>query len=232
MSDDDRGTILHEFFEWILEISLCLSIKCRSRLIENEDRSIFEERSCYSKTLSLPSWELHSSFSDERIESIWESRDEFSDMGFFDDFFDTFFRNIFLSEKDILTDRRIEETIILKYDSDIGAQWILRDRTDTDAIDENLSRLDIVESEEEIGRRGLSWACMADECDFFPCLNLEWDFLEDFSVRLIGESDIFESDISLHSSKFFRIFHFSHPWLCLKRIEKFPRRRDPPEKSI
>lgn len=232
MCDDDRGAILHEFLEWILQISLCLSIKGTGCLIEDEDRSILQECSSDRESLSLSSWELHSSFSDERIESVRKSRDEFSDMRFFDDCIQSFSRYFFLTEDDILTDRRIEETTILKYDSDISTQGVLRDGTDINTIDEDLSWLDIIESEEEIGRGGLSWAGMPDECDFFPCLNLEWDFPQDLSVRFIGKSDIFESDISLHMCEFFRIFHFSDSRLCLKRIEKFPRCRDPPEKSI
>lgn len=60
-------------------------------------------------------------------------------MGFFDDFFDTFFRHIFLSKKDILTDRRIEEAIVLEYHSDTGSERILSNRTDIDSIDEDMS---------------------------------------------------------------------------------------------
>lgn len=232
MCDDDGRAILHELFEWFLEKSFCLSIKGTSRLIEDEDRSILQKCSSDREALPLSSGELHSPLSDKRIESIRESRDEFSDMRFFDDFFESFFGYFFLTEDDILPDRRIEETIILKYDSDIGAQGVLRDRTDIDTVDEDLPWLDIVESEEEIGRGSLAWAGMPDECDFFPCFDLEWDFFEDFSVRLIGESDIFEADISLHTWQFFRIVRFSHLWLGLKSLEEFSRRRSAPEKSI
>ncbi len=232
MSNDDRGTILHELFEWILEISLCLSVKCRSCLIEDKDRSIFKERSCYSKTLSLASWELDSSLSDKGIKPEWEATDEFSYMRLFDDFFEAFFGYIFLSEDDILTDRGIEETIILKYHSNIFPERILCHWSDIDSVDENMSWLDVIESEDETRRSSLPWSCMSDKCDFFPHFDMQWYILQYFTIRFIGKSDIFESDISLHTWEFFRILCFSDFRFCFERIEKFSRCRDTPEKSI
>ncbi len=43
-------------------------------------------------------------------------------MRLLDDLIEAFFRYFFLSEDDILPDCRIEEAIILEYDSDIGAE--------------------------------------------------------------------------------------------------------------
>ncbi len=64
VSDDDRGTTIHEMIECILHKSLRLGIECTRRLIEDEDLRISEDRSGYRDALLLATRELESAFSD------------------------------------------------------------------------------------------------------------------------------------------------------------------------
>lgn len=72
----------HEFIKRFLEMLLGFRIEGWGSLIEDEDWSIFEERSCYRKTLLLSSWEFHSSLSYYSIKPISEILNKVTTMRF------------------------------------------------------------------------------------------------------------------------------------------------------
>jgi hypothetical protein len=72
VSDDDRGTAVHEVVERVLYQSLCLGIEGTRRLIEYEDLRISQYCSSDRDALLLSARQLESAFSDLCLPAFWE----------------------------------------------------------------------------------------------------------------------------------------------------------------
>ena len=63
VSNNQSSCIFWNFVDWFLYISLSLSIKSRSCLIEAHDCGLFKQSSSNCNTLLLPTWKFKASFS-------------------------------------------------------------------------------------------------------------------------------------------------------------------------
>lgn len=206
MRDNDTRASLHEFLEWVLDESLCLSIESTRRFIEDEYLWICEYGSSDSDTLLLTSRELQSSLSHLCLPSVWEWLDEVQDIGFFTRFSECFLCHTISHIFEIMTDRLIEECGILEYTGESGSIAFKSEILYFFSIDFYTSTSIIIESHEELYDGGFPTSCMSDECDFLSFFHFDIHSLEHLtSGRWIGECDIIESEGFFYTFE----FHFS-----------------------
>src|SRR6185437_674463 len=91
----------------------------------------------------------------------------------------------------------VEQHGVLRNHADGLAQRLLRYPADVLPVDHDSPAGQIIEAEQQSRNRRFSSAGWADHSDRAASWHLEADSLEDRPVWFVGESDIFETDVSL-----------------------------------
>ena len=76
MGDDERRPLSDEPFHRVQQSGLSFHINRTRRLVEDENRRVFEECSRNGKTLALTARETHAAFADKRVVAIGQSNNK------------------------------------------------------------------------------------------------------------------------------------------------------------
>ena len=126
MGDDDRGAVLHQAVERLLNDGLTLRIHVRGRLIEDQDRRIFQDGAGNCETLPLPAGQLLPSLADDGVVAGGETEDEVVGVGGCGSGFDLLARGIRLAQQQVLGDGAVEQVGILRDQCELCPQFVQR----------------------------------------------------------------------------------------------------------
>lgn len=90
----------------------------------------------------------------------------------------------------------MEERCVLRHDSDRLSQRLELDVLDVLPINRDAAAAGVVEAEEEAEHGRLSAPTRADDGDLFARGDREGDVLEDWSIRVVAERNVFKSDLA------------------------------------
>src|SRR5947207_10921989 len=76
VGDDQRRATRHQPFDRLLDQTFGLVVERRSRLVEDQDRYVLEERARDRQALALPPGELHAELADHRVVAVWQRPNE------------------------------------------------------------------------------------------------------------------------------------------------------------
>ena len=76
MRDDDAGAPTHQHLECLLDEAFRLRIKCRGRLVEDQNRRVGEERTRDCDTLAFATRQLDATLADQRVVAFGQRADE------------------------------------------------------------------------------------------------------------------------------------------------------------
>src|SRR5439155_32942 len=74
--DDEHRAAAHEVGQRLLHHELALGVEVRGRLVQDQDRRIFQEGARDGEPLALPAREPHAALADERVVAVGAGEDE------------------------------------------------------------------------------------------------------------------------------------------------------------
>ena len=81
MGDNQGGAALHQILQRLTQLALTYRVQVGSRLIQDQDRRILQQRAGDGNALPLPTGKLHAPLTHNRVVSVWKNRDEVMAVG-------------------------------------------------------------------------------------------------------------------------------------------------------
>src|SRR6266571_7051581 len=122
MGDQQRGPLLHQFFESSEDALLGIGINARESIVEDQDSRVAHQSPGQSRSLLLAAGKCDSSFADQRGISPGEARNFRGYAGRFSSFVDVFIGTVFHSESNVLAQWFAEEISVLRHEPNGAAQ--------------------------------------------------------------------------------------------------------------
>ncbi len=196
MRDDQHGAPGHQPLERELDHALALGVQRAGRLVQQQDRTIGENRPRDREPLPLPAGQSHAALAEVAGIPLRQLRDEFCSEGGLARGAHLGFPGAQSSVADIFEDARREDDGILRHDREAGAHVPRIRVTHVDAVDAHRARLRIVEPQQQLEHRRLARARRPDQRDVLAGSHLEREVVERRGVgpRGIAEAHAVEGE--------------------------------------
>jgi hypothetical protein len=119
MRDDEHGTSLSDTAHVILDDPLALIVKRAGRLIEDQNAGIGDECARDSNTLALATRQAGAALSNHGVVALWEFQNEVVGAGQLRSSDNVFGKRSWISQRDVIVDRAVEEDVFLQHDADL-----------------------------------------------------------------------------------------------------------------
>ena len=120
MSDDYRSSSYGQFFESLLNLHFGHVVERARRLVQNENRRIFQKRPRYGNTLFLTARKFNASLADVGVVAVFEALSKLVNVGVFRHFDNLFVRRVEIAVGDIVPNRSAEYKHVLRDRADIA----------------------------------------------------------------------------------------------------------------
>ncbi len=162
MRDHDRGTVLHEPGDRLLDQHLALGVERGRRLVEDQDRGIPVDRARDRQPLSLAAGQPDPALPDQRREALGKLLDEFQRIGGASGFAQALEVGRG-AVRDVGRDRVVEQDHFLGHDPELRPQVGELELPQIDAVEQDRAGQRIVEARQEIDDRRLPAAGRPDQ---------------------------------------------------------------------
>ena len=153
-----RRAAFAQFGDRLLHVALGFRIERRGRFVEQDDGRVLDQRARDGDALALAAGKLQAVLADRGVVADRKAFDEIVRVGGLCRGDDFLFAGAELAERDVVADRAAEQVHDLAHIGDVLAQRAARDRGDVLAVDQDASRIDIVEAQDQVEHRGLAAA--------------------------------------------------------------------------
>src|ERR1700676_820881 len=199
--DDQRRTPLAQFREGLLHMPLGLRIERRSRLVEQDDRDILDQRARDGDALALAAGKLQAVLADRRIVAGREAHDEIVRMCGGGGSDDLRLAGVELAERDVLADRAAKQMHDLADIGDLLAQRTARYRGYILTVDQDAPGTYVIETQQQVEHRRLAATRRADEGGDLAPLRDKAHALQHWRVGTVGEMYVVEFDARRRQSQ-------------------------------
>ena len=197
MRDHEHRADVHELFERILNEDFRFGVDICRRFVKDHNRGLMRHRSRKGEKLTLSCGEVVSAFAYFFVKSLFELGDEVVGVDVSTDGHDLFVCDMLVTENDVAPNRTRKKEYVLEHLSEMTAQGRNLDLADIDAVNEDLTLLDIVISADERKNGRFARACGADERDGLLGIYMERNILQYPFVRNIREPYVLKFDLAL-----------------------------------
>src|SRR6266702_866362 len=163
MGDQQRGPLLHQFFESSEDALLGIGINARESVVEDQDSRVAHQSPGQSRSLLLASGKSDSSFPDQGGVSHGEAGDLGGYAGCFGGLKDSLIGTVFRTESDVLPQRFAEKISVLRHKTDGAAQGGERPFLDGAPVDQQAAARRFPESGDQRGQGALAASGRADD---------------------------------------------------------------------
>src|SRR5688572_20680368 len=167
MRDDHGRPAAPQPLDGLEDLPFGTRVERGRRLVQDEDRAVFQERPRDTQALLLAAREPASAFGEWRVVAMLQPHDELVGVGVSGGTLDRRIIGIQPPVPQILANAAGEHDDVLEYEGDLFAQPAQTVPRDWLAIEPNLARRRIVEAGDQADERGLAGARGADQCDQF-----------------------------------------------------------------
>ena len=162
VSDDDGGAVRHQSVERVLHQSLTLSVERGSRLIEQQQRSVPQQRARDRDALALAARQARTAFAEEGVEAVGQRVQEIGGIGVARRLPQLLVARVPIAVAQIVASRGGEDHRLLRHHrdalADVGGIGVAQ----VDPVDQHSAVLRIVEALRELEDRRLAGARWAD----------------------------------------------------------------------
>ena len=198
VGNDEGRPALHEFEDGPHDGVFSAGIEGAGRLIEQEDRRIFQKRPGNADALALPDAQVATAFTDGAVEPLRHALNEIESLGFSGSLFDFGIRRAGFSVGDVFADRGRKEERVLKNHADMGTQALFCDRAEIASVEGYRAARGVVESRHKAQQGAFSRAGAADKGNGLAGLDGEIDVLKNPPLFCVAEANPRKLNASPH----------------------------------
>ena len=187
MCNDQAGVVGGGFPQGNQNGLFGMGVETGCRFIEDQYPRVFKYGTRNGNPLLFTTGQLQPAFTHNGVIPLCQFCDEFGEMGQLCRLFDFVTVCIGFCIGDVVAQGFIKQHRILGHDADGLAQTVLCDFADILVVDKDLSRGDVIETEQQACQRGFSCATGADNGDLLARCNGEADVMQDRSPGVIGK---------------------------------------------
>ena len=143
----------------------CFRVEMRSRLVEQEHRSVGQESPGDRQALALAAGELRALLADQRLEPVGERGDPVADAGAMEGVLELRVGRARAGEAEVRPDRRVEHVGVLAGEGEGAPQVVLTELAHVATRESHTAFLGVEEAEQEVRHGRLADAARPDERD-------------------------------------------------------------------
>ena len=177
MGDDKYGSALHELVHSFFDQRLGSGVNGGCCLVKNQHRRIGNGGTGNREKLALALGEVGSVGGQHRVVAVRQTADEGIRIRNFGRTFNFFLRGIEFSKTDIFCYGSREQMGILQNDTEGVAQSVFFDIFYVNAVVDNRTALDVVETVDQVRDRRFSGSCGTDKSNFLAWFGIQADVL-------------------------------------------------------
>ena len=197
MGDGERRPVGRQLVETALDQHLRLGVDIACRLVEDEDRGVFEDRPRDGDPLALAAGEFDAAFADHRLVAVGEVLDEIVGFGGLGGRTDVGVGRVEAPVGDVVPDGAVEEIGLLADVADGLSERAAIDGGDVLAVNPDRSRVGIVEPQQELENGRFPRPGRADECERIAALDGEIEIRQHRVLLVVAEAHVVVLDAPL-----------------------------------
>ena len=205
VSDDERGTPFRYLLEFRLDRLLGGRIERRSRLIENQDARILEDRARDRHALLLAARELQAALADAGLVTLRQGFDEFVDVRGLRRSDHFVARGLRAAIRNVVVNRVVEQHCVLRHDADRSAQGRLFDFANIRFVNQYAPVADVVEAIQQARECGFPRPAVPDHRHLVPGGDFEAHTEQDLAVGVVAEIDSVKTHRGLRAREVARV---------------------------
>ena len=193
--DHERRAAAHQLAERALHGDLALRVERRGRLVEEQDRRVAQDRARDGDALLLTARQAGAPLSRHGVVAVGEARDELVDPRRGRGRLDLFLARAGAAAGDVLTQRRVEQERVLADHGRAAAVVGEAELAEVAPVDQDRAAVRVVEPHQQIERRRLAAARLADERDGLAGARVHAETAQD-GVAVVGELHVAQLDVA------------------------------------
>ncbi len=193
--------VLH-FFQGVLNEHFRFGIDVGSGFVQDHHAGLMDNGTGKAEQLPLTGREVVAPFPDRLVQALFQAVNEVVSIYILAGGHHFFIGNIVFLQKDVAADGAGEEEHILQHLAEMTAQRGDLDLLDVDAVDQDLTLLDVVVPADQGKNGGLAGAGGADEGNGLPGRYLEGNALQHPLTGLVGKPNILKFNITFQFFQF------------------------------
>ena len=194
-------------------------IQRAGRLVEQEDRRVFEESARDADALALADAEVAAALSHRAFESLRHSHDKVIGLRALGSFDDLLISRAGSTVSDVFLDSRGKKHGILQDHPDLCAKRFLSQLAHIAAIEKDPAGHRIIEARDEAQQRALARSGATHKCHAFAVRDRKVDVFQDETVMGIAEADVAELDIATRIGDRLGVRSVWHVVLAIEHLE-------------
>ena len=223
VSDQEHCSPFDEVTQTLMDHGFALRVHGGSRLVQNQNRRINQQRASQSDSLTLPAGKPTAAWTDACCEAFGKLIEELRHMCLLGRGEHLGMSCIRIAVADVFINRVVEQQRLLSHHADLASQIAEPHVANVDSVNQHRSRVRVVEPWQQIDQRRFAAAVLADDHYDFSRCNLQRDVRQRVravdAVGVVLERDLFESDrlrMSRHELRFIGLLQRGLPVEHLK----------------
>ena len=198
--DDQHGAVARDAPHVLLDHPLALIVERARRLVEDEDARVAHQRTGDGDALALAARQARAALANDRLVTLRQFEDELVRAGERRRRGNPLDRHAWVRQRDVVTDRTIEEDVLLQHDPNLPPEPGGVNRRDIDPVDEHAPAFRDVEPLYELRQRRLAGSGRPDDADDLAGRDLEGDIVQrGLAVEPVAEGHVVEADRTLEA---------------------------------
>jgi len=207
--DANCGAAFHQFIKRGLHRAFGFGVERAGGLVQNQNRRVLQNGAGDGQALALAAGKGNPFFADDGVEAVGLLHDEFVGEGVFGGGDDFLARRAQPAQLDVPADGVVEQNIFLRDDGDLIAQIARGYFAQIHAADFDGALRGVVETQEQIGERGLAGAAGADQRDELAGFDGKIDVVQNRFFAVV-KIKVLKFDVGVRGVEHFRLRRFGH----------------------
>nr|GEU28367.1 hypothetical protein [Tanacetum cinerariifolium] len=218
VGNGNRRAALDQVFQRALDFLFRLGIDGSSRLVEDQDLRIDQQRARNRDALAFAARQALAPFTDHRIVTLRQAQDEFVRVGGAGGRDDFFARRIRFAVRQIFRDGAEEQERLLQHQADLPAVVGYGQRADVHPVEHDGAFGHVVEAADQVDQRRFAGTGVTDQAHHFAGLDVEVDAAVDGAVT-VPEAHFAQRDIAFHFRQLDRVDRVGHGRYMVENVE-------------
>ena len=209
VGNDQHRTDIFHLLQRILDQQLRFRVDICGGLVQDHHAGLVDDGAGKGQQLPLTGGEIVAPFPDHIVQTLLQLVDKAIGIDIAAGLHNLFVGNAFLTQQNIAADIAGKQEYILQHLTEMPAQRGYLDLADINAVDQDLTLLNVVIAADQAENGGLAGAGRAHESHRLLGLHMERNALEHPFAGLIGKPDILKLDLASDGLKLdgIRIIH-------------------------